>query len=127
MLSFLLTPLSGLSGVHQRDNRLHVAKTGPGHPGVDPTTGRTPEFSAGCIKHDRLHRHRQVDHYNLPSVPARLAADTVTDKYSVTGVSQSPRHEAASGDYQDLLDNSAVSPVRRSHLSHLGQGPVTRS
>ncbi|MEY9927821.1 RHS repeat-associated protein [Catenulispora sp. GP43] len=64
----------------------------------------------------------QVDHYTVPAVPAAgLAADTITDKYTPTGVLNSAR--GSGGDYQDLLDDSEVSPFGEVTSQTLGEAP----
>ncbi|MEY9861482.1 RHS repeat-associated protein [Catenulispora sp. GAS73] len=64
----------------------------------------------------------QVDHYTLPAAPAaHLAAETITDKYSPTGVLTSARSNV--GAYQDLLDDSEVSPFGEVTSRTLGEAP----
>lgn len=64
----------------------------------------------------------QVDHYTLPAVPAAgLAANTITNKYSSTGALTSARGSV--GDYQDLLDDSEVSPFGETTSRTLGEAP----
>ncbi|GAA1999419.1 RHS repeat-associated core domain-containing protein [Catenulispora subtropica] len=87
-----------------------------------PTTG--PDAALGGVYQSTTAYNLtgQVDHYTLPAVPAaRMAAETVTDKYSTTGILTSVRGDV--GDYQDLLDDSEVSPFGETTSRTLGEAP----
>lgn len=87
-----------------------------------PTTG--PDAALGGVYRSTTAYTAtgQVDHYTLPAVPAAgLAANTVTDKYSPTGAFTSAR--GSTGNYQDLLDDSEVSPFGETTSRTVGAAP----